>query len=63
MACAALLAAALAPAARAGDVALLRAVAGDLPRAERADGVQAQYDTARVLEFSLARRSPGLGAL
>lgn len=55
---AALLAAALAPAAHAGDADLLRAVARDLPRAERADGVQAQYDTARMLELALGRALP-----
>jgi beta-lactamase family protein len=55
---AALAAAGPAPAARAGDVQLLRAVRGELPRAERAAAVQEQYDSARDLELALGRALP-----
>jgi beta-lactamase class A len=55
---AALAAAGLAPDAQAGDAQLLRAVQRELPRAERASGVQEQYDTARDLELALGAALP-----
>jgi hypothetical protein len=58
LAAAALAAAGLAPEARAGDAALLRAVQRELPRAERAAGAQAQYDSARELELALGAAQP-----
>ena len=54
----ALAAAGWAPEARAGDAELLRAVQRELPRAERASGVQAQYDSARDLEVAVGAAEP-----
>ena len=58
VASAALVAAGLVPDARAADAQLLRAVQLELPRAERAVGVQSQYDTARDLELALGAALP-----
>jgi Beta-lactamase enzyme family len=57
-ACAALVAAALAPAARADDTELLRAVRERLPAVERVTVVQSQYEAARELELAVERAEP-----
>jgi hypothetical protein len=58
LACAALVVAAHAPAARADDARLLRAVRIELPRIEAVAGVQARYEAARELEYALGRAEP-----
>jgi beta-lactamase class A len=61
VACAALVAAALVPCARADDADLLAAVEQQLPRIAAVQGVQARYDAAREVEDAVGQAAPVSG--